>query len=130
MLPHPGDLCAGDEIVGIVSNISGELFYALKKDTILSLVLTVDNLELDEEMVRKGMENLQRFGFNRVLYICHAARIFEEGTPLQWFSYGESVINSGMRESLEYYCEHFWPECRTVVMVSDEFMCRLFLSSF
>ena len=116
----------GDEIVGIVSNISGELFYALKKDTILSPVLTVDNLELDEDMVRKGMENVQRFGFNRALYICHAMRIFEQGTPKQRFSYGEGVINGGVRESLEYYCEHFWPECRTVVMVSDEFMYRLF----
>ena len=116
----------GDQITGIISNFTGELFYALKQDTILSPVLTSDSLELDEAMVRKGIENLERFGFNRALYICHAMRIFEQGTPQQRLSYGESVIMGGVRQSLEYYCEHFWKECRTVALVSDEFMYRLF----
>lgn len=115
-----------DKVMGIISNFSGELFYALKEDTILAPVLTMDHPELDEDLVRKGVENLQRFGFNRALYICHAMRTFGKGTPAQRFSYGEGVINGGVRESLEYYCEHFWPECRTVVMVADEFMYRLF----
>ena len=39
----------GDQITGIISNFTGELFYALKQDTILSPVLTSDSLELDEE---------------------------------------------------------------------------------
>ena len=56
----------------------------------------------------------------------HAMRIFEQGTPQQRLSYGESVIMGGVRQSLEYYCEHFWKECRTVALVSDEFMYRLF----
>jgi 2-keto-3-deoxy-galactonokinase len=116
----------GEQITGIVSNFTGELFYAIKKDTILSPVLTCDSRELDEDMVRKGIENLNRFGFNRALYICHAMRIFEQGTPQQRFSYGESVIMGGVRESLEYYCKNFWPDCRTVALVSDEFMYRLF----
>lgn len=85
----------GDQITGIISNFTGELFYALKQDTILSPVLTSDSLELDEAMVRKGIENLERFGFNRALYICHAMRIFEQGTPQQRLSYGESVIMAG-----------------------------------
>lgn len=46
----------GDQITGIISNFTGELFYALKQDTILSPVLTSDSLELDEAMVRKGIE--------------------------------------------------------------------------
>lgn len=116
----------GDRITGIISNFTGELFYALKKDTILSPVLSHDGMELDEEMVRKGVENLKRFGFNRSLYICHAMRIFEQGTAQQRFSYGEGVVNGGVRESLEYYCRNFWPECHTVALVCDEFMYRLF----
>lgn len=115
-----------DEIIGIVSNFTGELFYALKQDTILSPALTTDSKELDEEMVRRGMENAKRFGFNRAIYICHAMRIFEQGTPQQRFSYGEGVIMGGVRQSLEYYCEHFWPDCHTVALVGDEFMHRLF----
>lgn len=36
----------------------------------------------------------------------------------------------GVRESLEYYCENLWPKCRTVVMVSNEFMYQLFAALF
>ena len=36
-------------------------------------------------MVRKGVENLIRFGFNRAIYICHAMRIFNEGTEKRDF---------------------------------------------
>ena len=77
-------------------------------------------------MVRQGYENLKRFGFNRALYICHAMRLFDQGTPHQRLSYGEGVIMGGVRESLEYYCENLWPKCRTAVLVSDEFMYQLF----
>lgn len=120
----------GERITDIISNFTGELFYALKKETILSPILSQESMELDADMVRKGRENLERFGFNRAIYICHAMRIFEQGTPQQRFSYGESVINSGVRKSLEYYCEHSWTNCRTVALISDEFMFRLFSMIF
>ena len=120
----------GEEITGIISNFTGELFYAIQKDTILSPVLASDGSALDTEMVRQGCQNLKRFGFNRALYICHAMRLFDQGTPQQRFSYGEGVIMGGVRESLEYYCENLWPKCRTVVMVSNEFMYQLFAALF
>lgn len=116
----------GDEITGIISNFTGELFYAIQKDTILSPVLSSGTGPLDTDMVRQGYQNLKRFGFNRALYICHAMRLFDRGTPQQRFSYGEGVIMGGVRESLEYYCENLWPKCRTVVLVSNEFMYQLF----
>ena len=112
------------EIIGALEELKAER--DVENVVMLSPVLTSDSLELDEAMVRKGIENLERFGFNRALYICHAMRIFEQGTPQQRLSYGESVIMGGVRQSLEYYCEHFWKECRTVALVSDEFMYRLF----
>lgn len=116
----------GETITGIISNFTGELFHAIQKETILSPVLNWDGTPPDREMVRKGYENLQKFGFNRALYICHAMRTFGEGTPHQRFSYGEGVILGGVRQSLEYYCQNFWPECRTAALVSDEFMYQLF----
>jgi len=72
------------------------------------------------------VENLIRFGFNRAIYICHAMRIFNEGTEKERFSYAEGVVNGGIRQSLEYYCKHFWKECQTAAVVGDEFMYRLF----
>lgn len=115
-----------DKIADIISNFTGELFHALKTATILSPILKADVNELDEEMVRKGVENLSKFGFNRAIYICHAMRIFNEGTEKQRFSYAEGVVNGGIRESLEYYCEHYWKECKTAAVVGNEFMYRLF----
>ena len=116
----------GEEITGIISNFTGELFHAIQKDTILSPVLQWDGTPPDRDMVRKGYENLEKFGFNRALYICRAMDAFGEGTPHQQFSYGEGVILGGVRQSLEYYCRHLWTDCRTVALVSDEFMYQLF----
>lgn len=116
----------GEQITGIISNFTGELFHAIQKDTILSPVLQWDGSPPDREMVLKGYENLEKFGFNRALYICRAMDAFGEGTPRQRFSYGEGVILGGVRQSLEYYCKNFWPHCRTAALVSDEFMYRLF----
>lgn len=120
----------GEQITGIISNFTGELFYAIQKDTILSPVLSCADQELDRDMVRKGVADLERFGFNRAIYICHAMRTFGEGTPRQRLSYGEGVIMGGVRKSLEYYCKNFWPDCRTAVLVSDEFMYQLFRTIF
>ena len=116
----------GDQITGIISNFTGELFYALKQDTILSPVLTSDSLELDEAMVRKGIENLERFGFNRALYICHAMRLFNQGTPAQRKSYAEGVMNGGFPKALSWYCERDWKGCDLAVVVSNAYMYALY----
>lgn len=115
-----------DVIVDIISNFTGELFYALKTETIMAPVLSAETKQLDRDMVRKALDNLNKFGFNRALYICHAMRIMDTGTPEQRFSYGEGVINGGVRTAVEYYCEHRWKECDTLVVVADEFMYQLF----
>ena len=80
----------------------------------------------DRDMVKKGMDNLETFGINRSLYIAHAMRIFNHGSEKERFSYAEGVINGGVRKSLEYFCEHFWHECSTIAIISNEFMYNLF----
>jgi len=116
-----------DEVItDILSNFTGELFYAVKKETILAPVLDMDVQDLDKEMIHKAIENLRRFGFNRALYITHAMRMMDAGTPEQRFSYGEGVINGSLRIGLEHYCETRWTDCETLVIVSDEFMYKLF----
>ena len=117
-------------ISGIISNLTGELFHVLKTGSILAPILSADVKELNSELVKKGVENLKNFGFTRAIYICHAMRLFQEGTEADRFSYAEGVINGGVRESLEYYCEHFWKECDTAAIVAEEFMYHLFLDIF
>ncbi len=119
-----------DGITGIISNFTGELFHVLKEDSILAPILSADVTELNPEMVRKGVENLIKFGFNRAIYICHAMRLFQNGTEADRFSYAEGVLNGGVRQSLEYYCQNAWQECDTVAVVAEEFMYRLFRDIF
>lgn len=119
-----------DEIVGLLSNFTGELFHALKSNTILSPILDLENIDIDKKMVKKGIENVKKFGFNRAIYISHAMKIFNEGTELERFSYSEGVINTGVRESLEYYCENYWKQCYSVAIISDRFMYELYSTIF
>ena len=57
-------------------------------------------------------------------------KVFERGSPDQWFSYCEGAINGGVRQVLECYCGRFWKNCETAAIVSDEFMYRLFAALF
>ena len=113
------------QIKGLLSNFTGELFHALKTATILAPVLSAEE-ELDEPAVKRGYQCLEEFGFNRAIYMAHAMRIFEKGTLQERFSFGEGVINGGMRQSIEYYCENFWEGCRTVALLGNEFMYKLY----
>lgn len=119
-------LVEGDRITSILSNITGELFYALKSATILSAVLSAETDGLDPDMVRLGTENLHTYGFNRAIYICHAMRLFNQGTPMQRKSYAEGVINGDFVKGLAWYCEHEWHDCRTAVIVSNAYMYELY----
>lgn len=114
----------------IISTFTGELFYAIKEETIFSPLLERMPLELDSQMVKLAYTNLRKFGFNRAMYIAHAMRIFDRYSPDQRYSYCEGVVNGGVRQVLEYYCDKFWPKCEAAAIVSDEFMYRLFTMLF
>lgn len=118
------------EIIGICSNFTGELFEALKTDTILSPILTETPNSLDANMVLKGLENLEKFGFNRAIYIAHAMKILNLANMPAIFSYAEGVINGGMLKSIEFYCKKIWQDCKQVGIVGNRFMYDLFSTIF
>lgn len=109
----------GNDILGILSNFTGEVFHALKSATIMSpeLDAKVDSLDLD--MVRYGVSNLKKFGFNRALYIGHALRMFDRGDECTRLSYCQGVIFGGVALSLGEYCRTRWTGCKTAVIVAD-----------
>ncbi|WP_157910320.1 2-dehydro-3-deoxygalactonokinase [Petroclostridium xylanilyticum] len=115
-----------DEIKDIISNFTGELFYALKTATILSPVLSVEAKEFNKEMILKGCENLRRFGINRAIYICHAMRLFNNGDEISRLSYIEGVITGAVGNVLDYYCEYFWTGCETAAIVANEKMYEIY----
>ena len=124
---HTHILLAGhDKISGILSTFTGELFYALKENTILAPILEADTDHLEKEAIHLGLSNLQRYGLNRALYIGHAMRIFGHGSPTDRRSYCEAVISGGVITSLDAYCGEQWEGCDTAVIVSNSHMCELF----
>lgn len=119
-------LIQDQKVQGILSSMTGELFYALRTSTILSPILGAGGDILDKKMVREGVRNLETYGFNRAIYICHAMRLFNEGTPAQQKSYAEGVMNGGFSKALSWYCERDWKGCDLAVVVSNPYMYELY----
>ena len=122
-------LVQGDNVLSILSQMTGELFYAIGASTVLSAVLSgKDFPELDMDMLRKGQADLKKYGFTRAIYICHAMRIFSRGTELQRFSYGEGVVNGDFETALSSFCAEkpLWQGCETAAIVSEKFMFELY----
>jgi 2-keto-3-deoxy-galactonokinase len=64
-------------LVDMAANFTGELDYAIKKDTILGGELSANDVEMDPEYVSKGYQYLQQYGICRALYIIHATKVFD-----------------------------------------------------
>lgn len=89
------------KIVNIISTITGELFKALKSETILSASLEGNPAELDEKLVVLGYKNLEKFGFNRAIYITRSLSLFTKSSAEQRFSYLEGVLNGGVLQAIK-----------------------------
>ena len=113
-------------VQGILSQMTGELFFAMKSDTILAPILSTEDRTLDHDYVRLGLKNLADWGMNRAVYIGHAMRLFNEGTPAQRRSYCEGVLNGGFAQALVRMCQTAWAPCDTAVIVSNAYMYELY----
>lgn len=112
----------GNAIEGIMSTFTGELFFALKTDTILAPVLGAESSGFDPSYIQKGVQNLKKFGFSRAVYICHTMRLFNEASAQQRLSYAEGVIMGGVCQALEHNCRTIWQDIKTAVVVSNPAM--------
>lgn len=108
------------EIRDILSLFTGELFHALREETILSGVLKSVPDSIEPEFIRMGCADAEEFGINRSLYLCHSNQIFRRFTPVQRYSYTEGVILSGVYQALVRRLQHNWAHCPQIVMVCDE----------
>lgn len=124
---HTHVILAGQgELSGILSTFTGELFHALRADTILSPVLETPSDHPDPEAVRLGLENLRHYGFNRALYIGHAMRVFSSGAPHFRRCYCEAVISGGVIQALDAWCQDRWRDCDAALVVASPYMTELF----
>jgi len=108
------------EIVDILSLFTGELFHALRTETILSHTLNQTPEDIIPEFVRRGCSDAREFGINRALYLCHSNQIFQRFVPAQLYSYAEGVILSGVYTALAQRVRQHWAKCNRIVMVCDE----------
>lgn len=88
-------------IINISSNVTGELYHAIIKETILSSsVAGSEKTDILPEMVSMGYEALHKFGFNRALYMVRSMELFSDSTLAQRRSYLEGVVNSGVMDAI------------------------------
>ena len=114
------------EIVDILSLFTGELFHALRTETILSHTLNHTQEAIIPEFVRRGCSDAREFGINRALYLCHSNQIFQRFMPAQRYSYAEGVILSGVYTALVQRVQQHWTDCRRIVMVCDEINWKIY----
>ena len=112
-------LLRDQSLAGLLCHFTGELFEALRKETILAPILNVKLESYDMDMVKMAIANLAIYGFNRALYIGHAMQIFREYRPEQRKSYIEGVLAGGVGQSLAHYFHNQWFGCSAVAIVAD-----------
>lgn len=90
-------------ICDILSTITGELFYAITKDTLIGSSLdATQGWELDKAMVQEGYRCLRTYGFNRAVYLVRTMDLFLNSTPSQRISYMEGVLTGGVMDAIHH----------------------------
>ena len=108
-------------IADISSNITGELFNAISKDTILGASIAGnENWKIDKEMVKRGADEVHKSGFNRALYILRIQDLFTD-LPLNGRrSYLEGVLNAGVMDAISCMAEKNFPEENIALTVAGD----------
>lgn len=89
-------------VEGISSNVTGELFGAITKETILGASVAGDEAwEMDPDMICLGYKNVRTYGFNRALYILRVLDLFTEADINGRRSYFEGVLNAGVMDAIK-----------------------------
>ena len=118
----------GNVLEDALSNIGGELYAAIEKDTILGTVLRVRPAHYDADMLSLGVANLHRYGFNRALYIIRAMDLFSRETPERRAAYAEGVILGGLCDSLDEACSTRWKDLHHIAVVAEDPVCEMYCS--
>jgi len=119
----------GDRIVGLCSNITGEIFYAIKESTVLAPVLGEAGT-LDSEWVVKGVAALNQYGLTRALYLPHTMNMLDQYQMIERKSFTEGVLFGGIAQSTECFAQKLFPECNTLLIAADGEVGELYRAVF
>lgn len=100
---HTQVLTVKDGVIdNIISNVTGELYAAILKNSIIGAsVQGGESARLEPEMVVFGAKNVSKYGFNRALYIVRSMDLFSDSTVKQRYSALEGVLNVGIMTALK-----------------------------
>ena len=107
-------------ITDIVSNFTGELNYAIKKDTILGGELSGEDIVLTKEYVLQGYEMLKTYGLARALYIIHATKVFDVCENETRDCLLSGIICGGVIDMLKYKTDRNWNGVKKVVIIGGK----------
>ncbi len=113
-------------IYDVLSTISGELFYAIGANTILSSSIIKGRYQVDQEMLRTGFHYLKKFGFNRALYLVNTMKIFSDISNVQKTSYLEGVITGGVIQALQWQLKNKWHILDRVIVADNEHILSIY----
>jgi len=115
----------------ILSSFTGELNYAIRKDTILGGELDDTPVKMEPEHVLRGYRNLEQYGFTRAMYIIHATKVFDVGANAVRSQLLEGVIAGSTVSVLRKRIRDDWKDVRKVVIIGGkpymeayEILCR------
>jgi 2-keto-3-deoxy-galactonokinase len=115
-----------DKVVDFVSTISGELFYAISHDTIVSSSIDATIKTYDNDMVKKAFNILIKYGFNKSVYLINTMRIFNVADIYEKTSFLEGVILGGDVLCFEKYLNEKWQDVNNVVIYADEGIAKVY----
>ncbi len=107
-------------ITDIVSNFTGELNYAIKKDTILGGELTNEDIILSKEYVIQGYDMVKTYGLARALYIIHATKVFGVCENEIRNCLLSGVVAGGVIDMLKYKLDRDWNGVKKVVIIGGK----------
>lgn len=89
-------------ITDILSTVTGELYHAIKQETLLSSSLPdhAGPEDITPKLIVRGYRDLKTYGFNRAIYIVRTMDLFLNCTPEERLSYLEGVLNGGVLDGV------------------------------
>lgn len=106
----------------IISTFSGELFNAIKKETILSDSIDLSLMDYDKEMILKGAEIVDECGLNRALYLVNTMQIFTDMTRKEKTSFLEGVLTGQIIKIFKKK----WSAANNIIITADKRMLQVY----
>ncbi|WP_317853758.1 2-dehydro-3-deoxygalactonokinase [Chakrabartyella piscis] len=107
-------------VTDIVSNFTGELNYAIKKDTILGGELSDEDVKMKPEDVLQGYNAVKTYGLARALCIIHATKVFDVCENAVRNALLTGIIAGGVIDMLAYKMEHEWTDVKKCVIIGGK----------